>query len=130
MFSAKDLFSFPIIDVEATSLKLKELREQRNITVTELKKIFSFEYPQAIYNWENPSDKTLPRLDNLVVLAKLYELSIDELIVIKHLQKDSISVKESSSPFGISNETLTFIRQNSSRKVLRALGTFFNCDLF
>ncbi|MBR4600690.1 MAG: helix-turn-helix transcriptional regulator, partial [Treponema sp.] len=66
LYKISPTFSFPVIDVEATSKNLKFLREERKIKVSELQKMFNLEYPQAIYNWENPDAKTLPRIDNLV----------------------------------------------------------------
>lgn len=125
-----DFFSYPIIDVKATSLRLKALREERNISVRSVQEIFSLEYPQAIYNWENPENKILPRLDNLVVLAKLYEVSIDDLIVIKIMRDDSLAVCEPRSPFGVLKETIAFIKQNASKNVREALGYYFECDLW
>ena len=124
-----DYFSYPIIDVEATSLRLKELREKRNITISTLQSLFSFSHPQAIYAWENPKSKTLPRLDNLVTLAKLYDVSLDDLIIVGNRHNNFISVCEKRIPFGVPEETLTFIRQNSSHQALIALGSFFNYDL-
>lgn len=80
-------FSIPQIDVEATSLNLKKIREDRNIKVSFIQKVFNFEYPQAIYNWENQKEKTLPRLDNLIVLAELYESYFTFLFVFRSLKQ-------------------------------------------
>ena len=74
-------FSIPVIDVPATSKRLKELRESHNITVAQIQKLLGMENPQSIYTWENANEKYLPRLDNLVTLAKLYKVSLDELII-------------------------------------------------
>lgn len=71
----------PVIDIPATSRRLKEIREKRGLKIADVQKLFNFEYPQAVYDWENPEKKTLPRIENLVFLAKIYGVSIDELIV-------------------------------------------------
>ena len=126
----KSLLSIPVINVEATSENLKHFREKHSITVAQLQKLFNMENPQSIYVWEDSKKKVLPRLDNLVVLAKLYNVSIDELIIVENITQDCTAVREPCPPFGISQETLTFIRQKSSKKVLSALGCFFNCDFF
>ena len=76
-------FRTPVIDVTATSKNLKSLREGRGISVSEIQNMFGMENPQSIYNWENPERKTLPCIDNLVLLAKIYKVTLDELIVIK-----------------------------------------------
>ena len=122
-------FSYPVINVEATSLKLKELREQRNISVRKLQELFSFQYPQAIYNWENPKDKTLPCLDNLVVLAKLYKVSMDELVVLRIENSDDFSICEANSSYSISEETLIFVKQNASHDIIKAISKYFACNL-
>lgn len=70
-----------VIDIPATSRRLKELRESNGFTVRQLQEMFGFEYPVAIYEWENENSKKLPRLENLHMLAKLYGLHVDELYV-------------------------------------------------
>ena len=124
-----DCFSYPIINIEETSLRLKALREQNNVSLNTLQKLFSFNYPQAIYKWENPKDKTLPCLDNLIVLAKLYKVPIDELIVTKIARSEVLQVKEPNPVYGISKESLDFIRGNASQEVRIALSKFYYFDL-
>ena len=124
-----DCFSYPVINVEETSRKLKALREQKGISVGKLQKLFEFNYQQAIYNWENPNDKTLPCLDNLVVLAKLYKVSIDELIIIKENRADSLAICETKPSYGVSKEVIDFIKQNSQTDIRRALSRYFQCEL-
>ena len=118
LYKISSTFSFPVIDVEATSKNLKFLREERKIKVSELQKMFNLEYPQAIYNWENPDAKTLPRIDNLVALAKLYEITIDELLVIKMENSGEMVVSEPSPPFGVKKETIDFIHANASKHTI------------
>ena len=64
-------FTIPVIDVPATSRNLKLLREKKGLSVAEIQKVLGMENPQSIYTWENQENKYLPRLDNLVTLAKL-----------------------------------------------------------
>ena len=49
-------FSIPVIDVPATSKRLKELRESQNITVAQIQKLLGMENPQSIYTWENANE--------------------------------------------------------------------------
>ena len=117
-----------VIDIEKTSLKLKEIRVKKNIKVSDLQKEFKFENPQAIYLWENPEKKTLPSLDNLVRLAKFYNTSIDELLVIKVISDKPIIVSESvlPSPYNISQDVIDFVKNNSSQDVLNALRNYYS----
>ncbi len=128
-FYGIDCFFYPVINIEETSLRLKALREKNNVSMNTLQKLFSFNYPQAIYKWENPKDKTLPCLDNLIVLAKLYSVSIDELIVTKNVRLEVLQVKEQNPAYGFSKESLEFIRENASQEVRIALSKFYYFDL-
>ena len=59
--------------------KHKRLREEKGITVKELQKIFGFDTPQAIYRWQR--GEILPCLDNLLVLAKILDVQVEDLII-------------------------------------------------
>ena len=122
-------FSIPVIDVPATSKNLKNLRESHNFTVAQVQKLLGMENPQSIYSWENAESKYLPRLDNLVFLAKLYEVSIDELLVIKMEKSDDIAVCEPGMPFGILQETLKFITQTTSPAMKIAIEKYYGFSL-
>ena len=119
------MLDVPVIDVEATSKKLKSMRIQHDISVAEMQKLFAMENPQSIYNWENPDKKTLPCIDNLVILAKLYQIPVDDLLVIQQKAPSFACVKELAEPFNISLETIEFIKQNSCRPVLNALENYY-----
>ena len=69
----------PVIDMEKTGQKIKSLRKFRKLSVRTLQCVFGMENPQSIYNWE--SGKNLPSIDNLLVLAQLFDVSLDSLIV-------------------------------------------------
>ena len=122
-------FSIPVIDIPATSKNLKNLRESHNFTVAQVQKLLGMENPQSIYSWENSENKYLPRLDNLVFLAKLYEVSIDELLVIKMEKTDGMAVCEPGMPFGILQETLEFITQTTSPAMKIAIEKYYGFSL-
>ncbi len=79
----KNISSLPVIDVEKTSRLLKSVRQKNGIRVSQVQKVFGMENPQSIYVWEDPSKKILPRLDNMLVLSRLYATTIDQLLVLK-----------------------------------------------
>ena len=118
-------FSIPVIDVPATSKRLKELRESLNITVAQIQKLLGMENPQSIYTWENANEKYLPRLDNLVTLAKLYKVSLDELIVIKTENTEVLPIKRPTPPYAIAQETLDFINNNTNNETKLALEKYY-----
>lgn len=119
-------FSFPVIDVPATSKNLKKIRENHGISVAELQQLLEMTNPQSIYTWEDSGSKYLPRLDNLVILSKIYKVSIDELIVLKESNEVALSISESCTPYGYKPETLDYIKINTSKNVQIALGKYFN----
>ena len=122
-------FRVPVIDVPATSKNLKALRESLGIAVSEIQKMFGMENPQSVYNWENSERKTLPCIDNLVMLAEIYKVTLDELIVIKEDDSAELSIKEPRPAYGISDETLDFVHMNASEGVLSALVKYFGFSL-
>ncbi|MDD6267748.1 MAG: helix-turn-helix transcriptional regulator [Clostridium sp.] len=74
------MVTLPAIDMVATGRNITKLRENKNLTVKQLQKIFGFTTPQAIYKWQR--GQAMPTVDNLVVLAQVFDVAIDEIIVI------------------------------------------------
>ena len=77
----KTTFLKPILDLDATGAKIKTLMKQRGITPRQLQLILNFPYVQTVYNWF--AGKNMPTLDNLVVLAKVLDVAMDDIVVTK-----------------------------------------------
>lgn len=71
----------PTINMIDTGKNIIRLREQVNMSVKDLQDVFGFTTPQAIYKWQHGA--ALPSLDNLVVLAAIFGVTIEEIIVIE-----------------------------------------------
>ena len=95
----------PVVDLKATGAQIKSLRIKSGYTVHDIQAVFGFEYPQAVYAWdrerrlkagkmlrwsilsESPSScaakggKSIPTIDNLLVLAHLFEKSVEEIVI-------------------------------------------------
>jgi len=69
----------PVIDMTATGRNITRLRINAGITVKDLQDIFGFNTPQAIYKWQRGT--ALPTVDNLVVLAAVFGVRIDDILV-------------------------------------------------
>ena len=69
----------PVIDMTATGLNITRLRVNAGITVRDLQDIFGFNTPQAIYKWQRGT--ALPTVDNLVVLAAIFGVKIDDILI-------------------------------------------------
>ena len=74
------MFVMPAIDMVATGKNITRLREAAGLTVKDLQDIFGFATPQAIYKWQHGA--AMPTIDNLVVLAAVLAVTMDEIIVI------------------------------------------------
>lgn len=74
------MVTIPAIDMVATGENITRLREDAGLTVKDLQNIFGFATPQAIYKWQHGT--AMPTVDNLVVLAALFDVHIDEILVI------------------------------------------------
>ena len=83
------MFTIPIIDMTATGENIMRLREAAGLTVRDLQDIFRFATPQAIYKWQHGT--AMPAIDNLVVLAAVFKVPMDEIIVIDVNVKAQIS---------------------------------------
>lgn len=71
----------PTVDLAATGKNIASLRQEAGISVRELQNIFGFGTPQAVYKWQR--GEALPTVDNLVVLAAVLQVRIDEILVLK-----------------------------------------------
>lgn len=75
------MIKFPVIDMVATGKNIQRLREERNLTVHEVQEFFGFEEPAAIYRWQRGDN--LPTVDNLCALSKLFEVPMEDILVLK-----------------------------------------------
>lgn len=69
----------PVIDLVATGKNIKHLIAENGMKVKDVADVFGFASAYPVYKWQN--GETLPALDNLVVLAKLLNVTMDEIIV-------------------------------------------------
>lgn len=69
------------MDVKATGRRIRQLRETRGISVREVQDYLGLDAPQAVYAWQR--GESLPSVDHLIGLSKLFGVPVDELLVIK-----------------------------------------------
>ena len=70
---------FPVIDLQATGRRIKEVREKKGITVKTLQMFLGFNEPVSIYKWQR--GECLPTFDNMYAMACLFGVGIDDLLV-------------------------------------------------
>ena len=83
------MFTMPTIDLVATGMNICRLREDAGMTVRDLQEIFGFATPQAIYKWQHGA--AMPTIDNLVVLAQVLDVTIDDILVVDGSLRAEIS---------------------------------------
>ena len=75
------MMTIPDIDMVATGRNIMKLRKAAGLSVREIQNIFGFTTPQAIYKWQHGT--AMPTIDNLVVLAAVLDVTIDEILVVQ-----------------------------------------------
>ena len=92
---AVGVMKVPVIDLRATGQNIKNMRQSAGISVRDLQMILGFTNPQAIYKWQNGD--TLPSIDNLVILAAVLGVTVDEILVIDEdsPDDDEVTIKNS-----------------------------------
>lgn len=73
------MVNLPVIDMVRTGQNIGKLRKQAGLSVKDLQDIFGFATPQAIYKWQQGA--ALPTIDNLVVLAAVLQVRMDDILV-------------------------------------------------
>ena len=73
------MVNMPVIDMRRTGQNIGRLRKQAGLSVRDLQDIFGFATPQAIYKWQQGA--ALPTIDNLVVLAAVLQVRVDDILV-------------------------------------------------
>ena len=74
----------PTIDMVGTGQNINRLRKLAGVSVRDLQDVFGFATPQAIYKWQQGA--ALPTIDNLVVLAAVLNVKIDDILIMKDKQ--------------------------------------------
>lgn len=75
-----EMFTIPTIDMVKTGQNIRNLRIQAGLSVKDLQDIFGFSTPQALYKWQHGT--ALPTIDNMVVLAAVFGVKVDDILVI------------------------------------------------
>lgn len=74
-----EMSRFPTIDMAKTGQNITAIRKRKGLSVKDLQRIFNFSNPTAIYKWQR--GEAIPNIDNLVVLAEIFSVPVDEIII-------------------------------------------------
>ena len=83
------MVNLPTIDMALTGQNISRLRKQAGLSVRDLQDVFGFATPQAIYKWQQGT--ALPTIDNLVALAAVLQVSMDDILVTDTMTQAQIS---------------------------------------
>lgn len=67
------------ISRSATCRNINRLMEESGCGVHDLQEACGFEQPQAVYKWLK--GQSLPSIDSLVILAKLFHAQLDDILI-------------------------------------------------
>ena len=68
------------IQPQETGYRIHELMKENGLNVRDIQEAMGFANPQAVYKWI--SGKSMPSLDNLVILSTVLHKRMDEILVI------------------------------------------------
>ena len=72
--------NYPYINTVATGENINRMRIEAGFSVKDIQEEFGFTTPQAVYKWIHGT--ALPTIDNLVILAAVLGVTMDEIIVV------------------------------------------------
>ena len=70
---------YPTIDMKATGIRIRQLMDERRLTVKDIRRYLNLASVQSIYHWLN--GQSMPTIDNLYALSALLGISIDSMII-------------------------------------------------
>ena len=74
----KEKLEYATLNHEATGQKIKQIMKEKNLTVGDIQDYLDFQAVQGIYRWFQ--GRSMPSLDNLYALSKLFQVPIDEIL--------------------------------------------------
>ena len=78
----------PFVDTVATGRNIDRLRVEAGLSVRDMQTVFGFATPQAIYKWIRGA--SLPTIDNLVILAAMLGVTMDEIVVVNNYARKCV----------------------------------------
>lgn len=81
-----------VIRQPETGERLRGLLEMQGYTVRDIQEACGFANPQAIYRWLR--GETIPSVENLLILSRVLNRSMDELLVVEAYQAENSSFEK------------------------------------
>lgn len=71
----------PMVNMAATGANIKALIKANGLKISDIQNKCGFNTPQSIFKWMRGD--AIPSIDNLVILAYILNVTIDEIIVVE-----------------------------------------------
>jgi len=68
------------IDTVKTGKKIQQMCREKGYTVKVIQRELGLKTPQAVYKWFSGNNKTIPSIENLVMLGILLECHVEDLL--------------------------------------------------
>ncbi len=78
---------YPVVDMQKTGRRIRELMKQNNIKTKDIVEFMGFESEQSVYKWLRGD--SLPKVDNLFALSRLFGTSMDGIIMEREGEDES-----------------------------------------
>ena len=72
-------FEYPVIDMKKTGANIRRLRLINHLTVNYISEALGFTTGIAVYKWQR--GLSLPSVDNLLALSKMFKVSMNEILI-------------------------------------------------
>ncbi|MBR4394064.1 MAG: helix-turn-helix transcriptional regulator [Oscillospiraceae bacterium] len=79
----------PTINMAATGRNINAMRRRAGMTVRDIQTAMGFNTPNAVYRWLRGD--AMPTLDNLVILAAIFGVRMDDIIIVDRTNDSAIS---------------------------------------
>ena len=73
----------PMIDVAATGANIKAMMRSKGFKVADVQARCGFNTPQAVFKWMRGD--TVPTIDNMIIIADMFGVTIDQIVVVKRI---------------------------------------------
>ena len=83
ILQGKEFMIMPIIDVKATGNNIKNIIKTKGLKISDVQARCGFNTPQAIFKWMRGD--AVPTIDNLIILADMFDTTIDKIIIITRI---------------------------------------------
>ena len=73
----------PVIDTKATGRNIRAMMKARGFHIVDIQEKCGFNTPQAVFKWMRGD--AMPTIDNMVIIADMFGVTVDAIIVVNRV---------------------------------------------